>query len=265
MVTRPRGGAGDLRAGRDRRSLEAASLERRARIIATVRLALAALALAAIGAIVWGHLGAGLWWALGADVAAFLAMVVVHARVHDARERASAALRFHQRGLSRLDHAWDALPSTSQRFQSADHPFASDLDVFGHGSVMQLVDATETRFGEERLAKLLSLEDPGAWPDDVAARQQAVRDVAGRAAFREALATAGGVLADEKPDPAPLLAWAEDKGGLQPAMSSLGVGARRSPRSLSVAAGSRARAFAPASSLSRCWSSWSSASQSGFA
>jgi DNA mismatch repair ATPase MutS len=38
--------------------------------------------------------------------------------------------------------------------------------------------------------------------------------MATRAAFREALATAGGVLADEKPDPAPLLGWAEKTGGL---------------------------------------------------
>jgi len=210
--------------GRDERSREAATLEARARAIGTTRLVLAVIALASIGAIVWGRLGGWAWWVLAADVLAFLGMVVAHARVHDAKERASAALRFHQRGLARLDHTWDALPSTSARFQSADHPFAADLDVFGHGSLMQLVDATETRFGEERLAKLLSLQDPGAWPDDVVARQQAVRDLSGRPAFREALATAGGVLADEKPDPAPLLAWGESTRTVAPAMRLLGWG-----------------------------------------
>ncbi|HEY5239881.1 MAG TPA: DNA mismatch repair protein MutS [Polyangiaceae bacterium] len=210
--------------GREERSREAAQLEGRARAIGTTRLALAVVALASIGAVVWGRLGGWAWWVLAADVAAFVGMVVVHSRVHDAKERASAALRFHQRGLARMDHAWDALPSTSARFQSPDHPFGQDLDIFGNASVMQLVDATETRLGEERLAKLLSLEEPGAWPDDVAARQQAVRDLAGRPAFREALATAGGVLADEKPDPAPLLGWAERKGGLASAMKPLAWG-----------------------------------------
>jgi len=158
---------------------------------------------------------------LGADVVAFVSLVFWHARVHDAKERALAALRFHRRGLARLDHAWDDLSTSSERFRSTEHPFVADLDVFGHGSVMQLVDATETRLGEERLAKLLSLEDPGLWPDDVVARQTAVRDLAARPGFREALATAGGVLADERPDPAPLLAWAEEKGGLPPALSVL--------------------------------------------
>jgi hypothetical protein len=207
--------------GRDERSREAAELEGRARVIGTVRLVLAVMALACIGAIVWARLGWP-WWVLAADVVAFVGLVVAHARVHEAKERATAALRFHQRGLARLDHAWDALPSTSDRFRTPSHPFAGDLDVFGHGSLMQLIDATETRFGEERLATLVSLEDPGAWPDDVAARQEAVRDLAGRPAFREALATAGGVLADEKPDPGPFLAWAERRNGLPSVMRALG-------------------------------------------
>ena len=65
---------------------------------------------------------------------------------------------------------------------------------------MQLVDATETRFGEERLAGMLSLEIPTGWPDAVTERQEAVRDLSGRFAFREALAMAGGVLASEPLD-----------------------------------------------------------------
>ena len=92
---------------------------------------------------------------------------------------------------------------------------------------MQLVDATETRFGEERLAKLLSLEDPGAWPADVQARQQAVRDLARADARSGRLSPRRGAsLADEKPDPAPLLAWAEEKTRLSPALAVLGWLAR---------------------------------------
>jgi hypothetical protein len=208
--------------GREQRSREVAAFEDRARAIGTTRLALAVVALVFIGGLVWGRLGAWAGWAVAADVVAFVALVLVHGRVHEARERASAALRFHQRGLSRMDHAWGALPRGSERFKSTQHPFANDLDIFGQASVMQLVDATETRFGEERLAKLLSLEDPGAWPADVQARQEAVRDLTGRPAFREGLAVAGGVLADEKPDPAPLLTWAEDQGGLSPSLAVLG-------------------------------------------
>jgi ABC-type multidrug transport system fused ATPase/permease subunit len=195
--------------GRAEYSRSLAALEARARLVATARLATVAAGLALLGAIVWGALGPWAWKALGASVAAFVALVLVHARVYDAMQRASAALRFHDRGLARLALAWDRLPNRSDRFCSAAHPFSRDLDVFGRASLMQLVDATETLFGEERLARLLSATDPGVWPDDVVGRQQAVRDLSARVVFREALATAGGVLADDKPDPAPLLRWAE--------------------------------------------------------
>ena len=208
--------------GQQARSREVASLEGRASTIGTVRLVIALAALVMVGGLVWAHFGSWAGGALGLLALAFVAFVVLHARVLDAKDRAAAALRFHERGLARLAHAWERLPVTSERFKSSDHPFASDLDVFGRGSIMQLVDATETLFGEERLARLLSLEDPGVWPDEAAARQAAVRDLAGRTAFREALATAGGVLADDKPDPAALLSWAEAKDTLATWMRALG-------------------------------------------
>jgi MutS domain V len=197
--------------GRELHARAVVSFEARAGRIASARLALAAAALALVGGIVWAHLGDWAWGALLAIAVVFVLLVVAHARVHDARGRAAAGLRFHDRGLARLAHAWDRLPLTSMRFRSPDHPFAGDLDVFGRASLIQLVDVTETRFGEEHLARLLSLEAPGVWPADVEARQQAVRELASRFELREALSTAGGVLADEKPDPSAILAWAEGR------------------------------------------------------
>jgi hypothetical protein len=209
-------------AGRDVRAREIAALEARSRLIATARLGLAAVAIALLMGVVWWRLEAPGWAALGVVVAAFVALVLVHGRVLDARDRAAAGMRFHERGLLRLDHAWDKLPAGSARFRTPDHPYAGDLDVFGRASLMQLVDATETAPGEEKLAGFLSSPVSGAWPDAVLARQQAVRDLAPRTAFREALATAAGVLADEKPPVAPLLAWAEAEDAPSAAAAVLG-------------------------------------------
>jgi ABC-type multidrug transport system fused ATPase/permease subunit len=209
--------------GRDARAREVASFDMRSGRVASARLVLAGAALALVGGIVWVRFGAWAWAALGAIVAAFVVLVFIHARVHEARERAAAALRFHERGLARVAHEWDRLSTTSARFRSVDHPFTGDLDVFGRASLMQLADVTETQFGQERLARLLSLESAGDWPDDVVARQQAVRDLASRFAFREALSMAGGVLADEKPDPTPILEWASER-----APHPMGTGSRLS-------------------------------------
>ncbi|HEY4015121.1 MAG TPA: MutS family DNA mismatch repair protein [Polyangiaceae bacterium] len=206
--------------GRELNARAVAAYDGRSRQIGTARLVVACAALALLGVLVWVSHGAWVWAALAGTLMAFGALVVVHARVLDARERAAATLRFHERGLARLSHAWDALSAGSSRFLDADHPFAGDLDVFGRASLMQLVDATETRFGEERLAQLLAQEDPGAWPDDVVARQGAAQELAPQLPFREALSTAGGVLADDRPDPTAILAWVEGNDPL-PAGSSL--------------------------------------------
>jgi hypothetical protein len=187
------------------------SLEARSRTLGAARLVVAAAAIALIGGIVWAQLGPGAWLGLGLLVLGFVVLVVVHSRVHDAAERARAGVRFHERGLARLALSWDALSPASDRFKAPDHPFSGDLDVFGRASLMQLIDATETRFGEERLAALLSMQGATGWPHEVVARQRAVQDLAGRFSFRESLAVAGAVLSGDRADPTPLLAWAEER------------------------------------------------------
>jgi hypothetical protein len=194
------------------------ALDRRARALGAARLCVAGVACVLLGAIVWAPLDAAgharLWVSLGVTVLAFVALVVLHARVHDAARLAAASLRFHRRGLDRLGHSWDELPTTSARFASPGHPYTTDLDVFGRASVMQLVDATETRLGEERLAHLLSFEGGGGWPDDTRARQEAARDLAGRFAFRERLATRAGIVPPEdRGDVTAMLRWAEGSDG----------------------------------------------------
>ncbi len=206
------------RRGQEGHEKAAASLERRSRKLAGVRLILAGLGVVLLGGFVWGSLGPWLWPTLGVLAFAFAALVVVHAQTEKTKERELAAARFYKRGLSRVSLAWGELPIDSERPDASAHVFAADLDIFGRGSLMQLVDATETGLGQKRLATLLSLEDPGHWPDEPAARQAAAQDLANRVGFRKALATAAALLSDEKPNAAPMLSWAE---GSSEAPSSL--------------------------------------------
>lgn len=60
-----------------------------------MRLGVAAAAIGAVGGIVWGDLGGLGWMALGGLAFAFVVLVVLHSRVHEAVDRAKAALRFH--------------------------------------------------------------------------------------------------------------------------------------------------------------------------
>jgi hypothetical protein len=199
--------------GRRTHGLALAALERRARAIGISRLVVALAAVALTGGIVWAGFDpaarTAAWAGLGALIVVFIALVSVHARVHDAASFVAAAVRFHERGLGRLSHSWDSLLSASTPVEP-DHPYARDLDVFGRASLMSIVDATETRFGQEHLARLLSPRVPVGWPQEALARQDAARDLASRFGFRERFAALAGLLPDDdRRDARAVLAWAE--------------------------------------------------------
>ena len=120
---------------------------------------------------------------------AFGGLLVVHARVLNRAERGRRAHRLYQRGLERLAGRWAGTGMDGSRFLD-DHPYARDLDLFGRGSLFELIDTARTEAGEETLAGWLK---SGAAIDEVRARQAGVDELRGRLDFREELA----VLADE--------------------------------------------------------------------
>jgi hypothetical protein len=201
------------------RSLDTEACEKKSRLIGSLRLALVATALGSLGVVAWAHLAQNgpAWIGLTISVVGFAVLVVVHGRVIREKDRAAAALRFHERGLARLNGTWKDLPFAAEIGAAPNHPFASDLDLFGKGSLYHFIDRTETRFGRTHLASWLR-GGVGAFPANVKARQDAVRELTNRLDFREKLFALGALLGDEKPDPAPMIAWAE--GGVPIAVPS---------------------------------------------
>jgi hypothetical protein len=207
-----------------------AAFEARAGTIATARLVVAMSAIGLVAVIAFAPHPSWSWLGVVGLVLAFAGLVVVHARVYGDKERALAAVRFHERAAARMEGKWRAFAATGERFAKAAgeaHPYAGDLDVFGRASLFQLLDATSTRYGEEILARWLGGEDaPGdAYGDAVRTRQAAVRDLAPRVELREELAVVGSLLDDTKPDPRPFVMWAGQAGtGLPSWMRGLAVG-----------------------------------------
>ncbi len=205
-------------AGYDTQAREVEVHEGRSRTIGFLRLGLAFGAIFLTGAIVWAPLPQEAWFGVSALVIGFVGLVLLHSRVINAKERASSALLFHARGLQRLDGKWVDFPSTGESFETPNHPYTGDLDIFGRASLFQLLDATETRFGALRLALWLRGEHDGAFPTSVRARQGAVKDLAPRLEFRERLYAAGALLGADKPDPEPFLKWAAGEVTFEPGM-----------------------------------------------
>jgi len=174
---------------RDERRRLAEHLGRRERLAGNARIVvfLAAVALAwlAYGA----HVVAGWWWLLPA--ACFFGLLFVHERVTRQWFRARRAVSFYEAGLARLEHRWKGRGQTGARFLDEHHPYAADLDLFGPGSLFELLCTARTRAGEDMLASwLLATADR----DEVLARQAGVAELRPQLDLREDLALLGGDL-----------------------------------------------------------------------
>jgi hypothetical protein len=143
------------------------------------------------------------WWML-APLTAFVALAVAHARLLDARTRARRAEAYVDAGLARLEHRWQGHGATGLDYLPPEHLYAEDLDLFGSGSLFELLSSARTIGGESTLASWLLA--PAA-PPVVLERQAAVRDLAGREQFREDLAVLGPEIRAGA-DSAALVAWA---------------------------------------------------------
>jgi hypothetical protein len=165
-----------------------------------------AAAILTIAAIWWLHLTHALSsaWIL-APLAVFLALVGYHLRVRRERARTERAANFYRRGLARIEDRWAGTGQQGSRFDAAHHVYAGDLDLFGRGSLFELLCSARTRMGEECLARWLLAPAP---VDVILARQRAVADLRTRTDLREELAVQGeGPAAGVQPEA--LLEWAE--------------------------------------------------------
>ncbi|MBZ5499406.1 MAG: DNA mismatch repair protein MutS [Acidobacteriia bacterium] len=142
------------------------------------------------------------WWLL-LPLLVFLSLLILHERVRRARRRLERAAAYYERGIARLENRWAGTGEPGDRFLDKSHPYAEDLDLFGRGSLFELVCTARTRAGEETLARWLTAP---ATPEDILARQAAVEELRGRLDLREGLAILGtDVRAGVNPDA--LAAW----------------------------------------------------------
>lgn len=134
----------------------------------------------------------------------FLLGVILHARTL-ARMRALEVRRaVHQRQLKRIVGSWGELRAPLGDALPADHAYASDIDLRGQGSLLQRIDVSQTREGEQTLCLALAT---AATPGVIRARQAAVEELVRSAAFREELETRAALhqARDEKLDHRPFM------------------------------------------------------------
>lgn len=152
------------------------------------------------GSPAWGY------WAALFCGGVYVVLAIIHARVSDEEERVRVLVGLNERGLKRLKGEWHTFTDKGDAYASAGHLYTPDLDVFGQGSLFQLIDETGTKAGEAKLAEWLSAPATAA---EVHARQGAAKELSPLVDFRQAVVTACKLVAKEKLNPAQFIRWAE--------------------------------------------------------
>jgi hypothetical protein len=196
----------------EQRRAEIAVREQRHRNFGYLQLAAAACGLAIVWLALVSQVVSIAWTVV--PIAVFTVLLVLHDRLLRALELCRRAARYFERALARLDGEWASSGEAGAHYLTAEHPYAQDLDLFGQGSLFQLLCTARTHIGEDTLARwLLGAADPTT----IRARQAAIDELRPRLDLREDLA----VLAEEARtgvDPVSLAEWGESPPQLAPGL-----------------------------------------------
>jgi hypothetical protein len=144
------------------------------------------------------------WW-LAAPACCFVALMAWHSRVLRELQQFQRAVEFYERGFARIEERWADAGEQGIRFDDPAHPYAQDLDLFGKGSLFELLCGARTHAGEEALASWL--KSPASL-EEIRSRQGAVDELRSKLDLREDLAGLGADVGAGV-DPDPLLQWAQ--------------------------------------------------------
>lgn len=187
--------AATYRTRRDRFAEARDDASRTARRLAGARLAtfLAVLALGVGAERAQGALAPVLAVTALVGLVGFVLLVWRHGRARRRERWFDELQRLQGEGLARLARSWDGLPDPGPSPVSRDHPYAADLDVFGGVSLRALLSTVSTAPGRHTLDGWLS--GPST-PEQIRARQEAVRTLAGQVDVRDHLAAHGRLTGD---------------------------------------------------------------------
>lgn len=155
------------------------------------------------------------WQFLLIPAVLFIAALFYHESIKRKQRVAQRGIDYYERCLQRLDGQWSGVGPTGDEFLDPLHHYAGDLDIFGEGSLFQLMNSPVTPSGANTLAGWLARKGDAALPtcETVVARQRAVSSLSEQLDLRERLAVIGSTKQSQQ-DAKQLREWLSNPGGL---------------------------------------------------
>ncbi|MBM3762284.1 MAG: DNA mismatch repair protein MutS [Acidobacteria bacterium] len=126
-----------------------------------------------------------LWPAVAVSILAFIAIGIAIQKRQQAVDTLKRAIAYYEESIARTQGNWQGRGVTGESHRPPEHLYASDLDLFGQGSLFELLCRARTRMGESTLAHWLLNPAP---PVVITARQQSIEELTPALDLREDLA-----------------------------------------------------------------------------
>lgn len=150
----------------------------------------------------------------GAFLTLFITLFVLaaykHSKVLEEKSYTDSLIVVIEKGLKRIEGNFREFSDNGEEFIDKKHPYSYDLDIFGEGSLYQMINSTSTYTGKQRLSKELQRKIKFSY-EEIVSRQEAIKDLAEKEDYREKL-TAIGIMNDgHMEEPKALVEWSSKR------------------------------------------------------
>ncbi len=124
------------------------------------------------------------WLVLVLSVGAFAPLAYVHRKLKQSIERYGHWIYIKQTQLARINLDWSKIPAALSE-DYGEHPFASDLNLIGSKSLLQLLNVAVSEGGQQQLQRWLLQLEPDK--NQILSRQNLVEELSKARQFRDKL------------------------------------------------------------------------------
>jgi ABC-type multidrug transport system fused ATPase/permease subunit len=136
----------------------------------------------------------------------FIYLVIRHAQLNDEIEFQTKMVKINEVAVMRIDGEWTTFTDDGAEYINHGHPYTTDLNIFGGGSLFQYISVPLSFGGRQLLVELLRTRLSTA---EIAPRQEAVADLAPRLNFRQHLQVTASNSFFRNKNPEDVLSWLE--------------------------------------------------------
>lgn len=121
--------------------------------------------------------------------------------------RANEYIKINRNGLLRIDGKWKDFEDTGNEYLDVNNSYINDLDIFGKGSLFQLINNCKSKFGRKILVNNLKLINKTNI-DELKLKQDSIKELAEKPDFRQNLMVEGTLKKAGVRDVSDLILWA---------------------------------------------------------